>query len=303
MLRRPLLLSLLLATAVAVPALAQTSGSQLQYNQTCTTANASQEDKDNAAKLFEVAKKSLNVSDFDRAISLFKQSYDFYCAPEILLWLADAFERKGDRPEAVRALLEYKRRLGDSLPPDKKAEIDRRIQNLGGNPSGTTTAPATTTSSTTSTTTSATTTTTATSTGTGPVATTTATAVPTSTATAGGGGGGGHSIAPWIVVGVGGAALVTGAILVPIGAGKVSDAEKQCPSRTNCSSTVTSEGNSGRTLQSVGFIVGGVGLAAVIGGLIWHFVEPTGPSQPSTGTFVSPAVGPGYAGLAAGGAF
>jgi hypothetical protein len=309
MLRRPILLGALLATAVAVPALAQTGGGgQLQYSQTCTTANASQEDKDSAAKLFEVAKKSLNESDFDRAISLFKQSYDFYCAPEILLWLADAFERKGDRPEAVRALLEYKRRAGDTLTQDKRDQIDRRIRNLGGNPNGSSsasaTAPATTsaTAPTTTGTVAATVTPTGTGTATAPTASTNGTTAPTDT----GAPSGGHTIAPWIVVGVGGAAVITGAILLPIGIGKVNDANNACPTRMGCAPNIASQGNSGRSLEGAGYVVGGIGLAAVIGGLLWHFLEPTGPSTTAT-TGVAPVpvpvVGPGYAGVSAGGAF
>ncbi len=52
-------------------------------------------------------------------------------------------------------------------------------------------------------------------------------------------------------------------------------------------------------MANVGFIVGGVGIAAVAGGLIWHFLEPTG--EKTAG--LVPQLGPGYAGMALSGTF
>jgi hypothetical protein len=60
-------------------------------------------------------------------------------------------------------------------------------------------------------------------------------------------------------------------------------------------------GNTGRTLEGIGITVGAVGIAAVAGGIIWHFVEPAG--SPKTGTTVTPVISPGYGGLAVGGSF
>ena len=61
------------------------------------------------------------------------------------------------------------------------------------------------------------------------------------------------------------------------------------------SASDASKGNDGRTLETVGVIGIGVGAAAVAGGLIWHFVEPT--SRPTAGAFrVSPVLGPASAG-------
>jgi hypothetical protein len=52
-------------------------------------------------------------------------------------------------------------------------------------------------------------------------------------------------------------------------------------------------------------VVTGVGAAALAGGLIWYFAEPR--SAETTGTLlkpnVTPAVTPGFAGLALSGAF
>jgi len=62
----------------------------------------------------------------------------------------------------------------------------------------------------------------------------------------------------------------------------------------------TSQENSGILVRGVGIAVAGVGLAGIVGGLVWHFVEPTGPAK--TATFL-PAIGPGYAGLSFGASF
>jgi hypothetical protein len=45
-----------------------------------------------------------------------------------------------------------------------------------------------------------------------------------------------------------------------------------------------------------------VGVAAVVGGLVWHFAERTTP-EAGTATRVTPVVTPGYAGVSLGGAF
>lgn len=113
---------------------------------------------------------------------------------------------------------------------------------------------------------------------------------------------------PWVVVGVGGAALVAGVVLYAVGGPQISDAEKTCGTQhTNCppgpaGANAISEGNSGRTLETVGVVVGAVGVAGVAGGLLWHFLEPTSTSgAPSTA--LSPVVAPGYAGVSVGGHF
>ena len=303
-LRRTVPLLTLVAIAAAVPALAQTPvGAPLKYNQTCNEAT---KDTQRAVQLFNVGQQFLTESNFDKAIGLFKDAYDTDCtAVDLLRWLADAFERAGNRPEEVRALKEYLRRTPN--PPDKST-LEKRIINLGGSldsaPTATTSAPTAvatvpTASATTTATTAPTTTASAT-------ATTAPTTAPTS---APGSTGRGHTVYPWIVVGAGGAAVITGGILLAIGSGKVSTADSACnpmpPGSRMCSnSDAVTSGNSGRSLETVGVIVGAVGLAAVAGGLVWHFMEPTRPKQEAgPSAHVTPAVGPGYAGLSLGGAF
>jgi len=111
---------------------------------------------------------------------------------------------------------------------------------------------------------------------------------------------------------VGGAALVTGVILLAIGESDISNATTLCGPLTpkkECSGNADAANNAqstGNTLAAVGGIVGGVGVLAVAGGLIWHFVEPTGPDTTAAKTGkveLRPDARPGYGGLTIVGSF
>lgn len=284
------------ASVVAVPALAQQTGSS-GYPAPCPTSQVSKADVDRAHTVFLSGKGFLDESNYDKAISYFKDAYSIDCSVHAILpIIATAYERKGDKQSAVGALQEYLKRVPNA--PDREV-VERRIKNLQDQiaqekatataappppPSATTAAP------------------TATATG-APTATTTAPAEPTGTVTSVPPSEGGHTVAPWIVVGVGGAAAIAGVVLFAVGAGDISTAEQKCPVHNNCNdSSVQSTGNTGRTLETVGVVAGSVGVAAVVGGLLWHFMEPTSGSS-TAGTTVTPVVAPGYAGLGLGGRF
>jgi hypothetical protein len=89
------------------------------------------------------------------------------------------------------------------------------------------------------------------------------------------------------------------------GAGDVSTASGECgPTRMCASAAAATQGNRGRSLETLGAVVGTVGVATVVAGIVAHFVEkPSAATGTSTGTLVSPVVAPGYAGLALGGGF
>lgn len=83
---------------------------------------------------------------------------------------------------------------------------------------------------------------------------------------------------------------------------------KQCPNFSNCDPAVASGGNSAETRQKIwgGVAIGGLVVAA--GGVAWYFLQPHGAShseakRSSTTPEFTPAVGPGYAGVALSGAF
>jgi hypothetical protein len=104
---------------------------------------------------------------------------------------------------------------------------------------------------------------------------------------------------------VGGALVVTGAILLVAGSGKVSSANTACPAHVGCPQSVADSGNTGRTFETLGIIGGVAGIVGVGAGLVWHFTEST--SAPATatnrGTYVTPVVTPGFAGMSLGGSF
>lgn len=292
--RKPFLVLLLVGMAVAVPALAQTTSS---YPAACDASKVSKTDVDRAHTVFLSGKGFLDESNYDKAISYFKDAYSIDCSVHgILPIIATAYERKGDKAEAIHALEEYLQRVPTA--PDHEV-IEHRIRNLKDQlaqekPTATATATAPTATATVVPTVPPPPTTT-----TPPPPTTSA---PTST---GAPASGGHTATPWVVVGVGGALMITGGVLFGVGSGNINTATQQCPSHTNCASSVANTGNTGRVEEGVGIAVGAVGVGAVVGGLVWHFVEG-GSSSPASGMttpHVSPVVAPTFAGLAVGGSF
>ncbi|MGD0524658.1 MAG: hypothetical protein ABSE49_05925 [Polyangiaceae bacterium] len=105
---------------------------------------------------------------------------------------------------------------------------------------------------------------------------------------------------PWTVMGLGGAGLVLGAVAGGIAIGKHSDLAKVCGGgtcNTDQQSAVDSYHSMG-TLSTVGFVVGGVGVAA---GVVLLLVKPSAPqvSPATTGSSpltVTPVVGLGSLG-------
>jgi len=293
---KPLLALAILALGVAVPAFAQQPSG---YPAACEASKVSKSDVDRAHTVYLSGKQYLEESNYDKAISYFKDAYSIDCSVHGLLpIIATAYERKGDKAEAIRALQEYQKRAANA--PDHDV-IERRIRNLQDQlgpqqPTATTSAPAVTATAATS------------SAPTGPArvepgapsatSAAPAAAAPTSASS------GGHSAMPWVLVGAGGAAVVAGIVIYVVGAGDVSDAEQVCgPNHDKCpvGSPAVDKGNNGRTLEAAGGVVGGVGLAAVIGGIVWHIAENPGPAR--TGVALRPALAPGYAGVSLGGRF
>jgi hypothetical protein len=127
--------------AMAVPALAQTSSG---YPAACEASKVSKIESDRAHTVFLSGKGFLDESNYDKAISYFKDAYSIDCSVHgILPIIATAYERKGDKASAVDALEEYLRRVPTA--PDRDV-VERRIRNLKdqiGQAATTTTATAT----------------------------------------------------------------------------------------------------------------------------------------------------------------
>ncbi len=97
---------------------------------------------------------------------------------------------------------------------------------------------------------------------------------------------------PWVAVGAGGALALTGAILLPVGYGKVSDLESECGSdHSQC--TTQDQVDRGdqaysRFIQPGGALLG-VGLAAAAGGVAWELFWNKPRTGAATGWQVLPA--------------
>ena len=104
---------------------------------------------------------------------------------------------------------------------------------------------------------------------------------------------GGHGVAPWLVVGVGAAAVITGVLLMVVATANKSAAEDECPNGL-CPAGVdpkvqAQKVDSANSIGLAGLVTIPVGVLVVAGGLTWHFLEP--------------AAAPGYAGVRLRGSF
>jgi tetratricopeptide (TPR) repeat protein len=290
--RHPLASVVSIATILVVPVLAQSS-STTTYPPPCDASKVSKSDSDRAHTVFLSGKQYLDESNYDKAISYFNDAYSIDCSVHgILPIIATAFERRGDRAEAVRALEEYTRRAPNA--PDREV-VERRIRNLKDQIAREAPPPPPTAS--------------AAPPPPPPPSTASAAPEPPSAApseppppvaeheTRSGSG-----VGPWVLVGVGGAAVVTGVILYGVGASAISSAQSECGGqRMNCPASVSNKGNGGRTTEDVGGVVAGVGLAAAAAGIVWKLVGSSG-SAASTSASIAPVFAPGYVGLNLGGA-
>jgi tetratricopeptide (TPR) repeat protein len=299
--RHRLVSAVSVVTIVAVPVLALSS-SATTYPPPCDASKVSKSDSDRAHTVFLSGRQYLDESNYDKAISYFNDAYSIDCSVHgILPIIATAFERQGNRAEAVRALEEYQRRAPNAGDHEV---IERRIRNLKDQiaretpppppPSASAPPPP-------------------------PPPPPSASAAPEPPAPppppppAADHAGNGPGVAPWVLVGVGGAALVTGVIVYAVGASAISSAQNECPSRMGCPSDVASKGNGGRSTEVAGAVVGGIGVAAAAAGVVWKIVGSSGSgSSPAAGSAstappaarvsLAPAFAPGYVGLNLGGA-
>lgn len=288
----------------ALPAIAEEP--PVKYPPPCDPSQVTKSDVDRAHSVFLSGRQYLEESNYDKAIGYFIDAYAIDCSIHAILpIIATAYERKGDRAEAIRALEEYVKRAPDAADHEV---IERRIKNLREQLARETSAAPTAVP------------TAAPSASVPPAAPpapppessaapvpSASSASPTPPPTAPGlpsRANEPHSALPWVAVGVGGAAVAAGIALYAVGAGDVSSASSNpnCNSARMCTlQTLVTKGNDGRTLETVGGVVGGVGLALTAAGLIWHFVEKPGPAGASGA--IRPVVAPGYAGIGAVGEF
>lgn len=243
-------------------------------------------DVEAARAMHTAAVELFNRGEYDRAIENWRDTYKVHCtAHAVLLNVASAYENKGDKESAIAALEAYLKRSPDA--PDAES-TKKRIEELKKSiPPKADTAP------------------TASSSARPPPPPPTAQAKFERP----------FGYKPWIAVGAGGAALVAGALLVPIGLSFISEAEDACGPNHACKQSqadIADKGNTGRTLVIAGDIALGVSAGALAGGLVWQFLlnKPravpqqnraldTGQSMP----VITPVLGSGFSGVLLRGSF
>jgi len=241
---------------------------------------------------FQAGNAAYGEADYDRAINYWEDAYRRDCtAHPMLLNLARAYEINGQKRHAVNALRTYVARNPNS---GDEGQIKRRIEKLDEQiqteAAATTTAPPPGPAQPVTTQPPAP----------APMETPPPQAEPAPT--------GKRSAVPLIVVGAGAVATVVGGVIFFGARSDISDFEKQCPVDPTTGHNVCPAGtsyaddaNAAESRQTLGEVIGGVGLAAVAGGLIWYFVQK--PSSPASSTAVVPAFAPGYGGLELAGKF
>ena len=278
--RKLVMFGLLGVVTISVPAFAQQSGPSAQpYPPACSATSVSQANSEQAHAIYNAGRVAYDEGNYDGAIAQFRDAYRRDCAKhDLLIIISRSYELKGDKVEAVKALELYLERVKD--PPDAvthRTKIDNLKKQIAAQPPPP--PPPTATSTSTASTT---------------------TQPPQEIRE--------HTVAPWILVGVGGAAIVTGLIILVSAPGLPSN----CNASTNTCVRAAGEPDSQysddqnkatnhENLPKIGLGVLIPGAAILAGGLIWHFAEPTGPVKKDA--LLTPVLAPGYAGLSAVGRF
>jgi hypothetical protein len=240
-----------------------------------------QADVDGAAGSHRAAKAYYERADYDKAIQLWRDAYNFDCTkPAVFLNMANAYEKKGDKVAAVAMLETYLVRAPKDAADAStiSAKINNLKSSIKAQPEPAATAPAPTS--------------TAPPPGPAPTASVQPDA-PTPPAT----GERPFGVIPWVVAGVGAAAAIGGIVPLVIGFSDISAAEELCgaehdscprnPDREE--QAIIDAGESGQNLVTVGWVLVGVGAGALVGGLVWQFVFNNPEPASTTGRVKAPA--------------
>ena len=289
--RKHLCLWLVGGAVAFAPALAHAEDEPKAYPE-CTKAPTDAETA--AAKgAYQAGNASFDEADYPRAITYWEDAYRRDCTANLLLKnLARAYELYSQKRQAVVALETFLVREPGS---GDREQIQRRIEALKKQIAAEKAAPV--------------------ATGPTPPVTPVHPEAPTQPEQPGATTKS-RPIYPLIVAGAGGVVLIVGSVILIAGAKDVKNFEDKCPNHmcpnlmpgtaagTAAQNDLISQGNDARSKEKLGGIIAGVGGAAVIGGLIWYFAQPT---KTEAATLlrprVSPAVTPGFAGLSLSGAF
>jgi hypothetical protein len=303
------LVPLLLGVAVAVPALAQPPAERplTRYPPNNPVRCEQTKDLEVAQSHFVIGEKAHENGDYDTAAREFAASYEADCTKHDLLIIISRTHEKASTKDTARHLFEaalaletYLERVKDDAKTKERkdlvASLRRRAQEADAKARASASASAS--------------------------ATPTATATTTATADRPA-----RPIYPWIVVGAGGALVVGGAITWGIGnANKPDgcsfssntcsfDAYKDAGIEIDSSGKQTNakyrqaqqDAGNAKGLATAGVVLMTLGAVAAAGGVVWYFAQPEGDQGKTHASGarprVSPAVGPGFAGVQASGAF
>jgi tetratricopeptide (TPR) repeat protein len=234
---------------------------------------------------FQAGNASFNEADYARAIDYWEDAYRRDCtANPLLLNLARAYELAGRKRQAVVSLETFLSREPNS---GEKEQINRRIEvlkkKIAEEDAAAAAAPASTVGGATTP---------------GPTSGPIVSPEPTEKAR--------RSPWPWVVMGVGGAAVIVGTIGAVDNKKKIDNVEAKCPMHQCVGGDTESinQGNAARTALNRSVIITTVGGVAVVGGVIWWFFDKKSVDNANqTATRFSPLVAPHLAGLSVSGAF
>lgn len=225
-------------------------------------------ENEEAKKKFIAARQDYEEGSYDSALKRFRDAYALDCKPELLLLISATWERKGDKQQAIFALELFVQRAPKDHPD--MTTTQSKIENLK-KQSPPPPPPVT------------------------PPPPPPQAADPNE-----------HTIYPWLVVGLGVVAIPVGIVLVAT----APDVPSNCNEDTGKCTVVPgreSEEQKDRDTAGkavgqpvVGIVIAAGGAALIAGGLLWHFLEPTGPKDKAK---LRPSIAPGFAGLSYTGSF
>lgn len=274
---------LLLAVATA-PLAERTAFAQtrtaVDYPAACASVPASESER--AHTLYGAGKAYYDDGNYEQAIAQFREAYKKDCSKhELLIIISRSYELHNERAEAIKALELYLERSPNA--PDTQQQ-KTRIENLKRELAKERAAAA------------------AAAAAAGPAA-------PKQEIRE-------HTIPPWIVVGLGGATVIVGIVVLatapslPAGCNNDNNSCSKDPTGKETDAafkTRQEQAGQAKDQPIYGAIAIGGGAILVAGGLLWHFLEPTGPVEAAPNAKIkpklTPQIGHGYGGLSLGGTF
>jgi len=259
---------------------------------------ATPEEIDGARGAHQAAKQFYERAEYTRAIQYWRDVFNFDCnAVNTLLNIANAYEKLGDRQNAIFALEAYVKRVKAADPEVDASKIEARIQNLQALLQAQASASASASSSAAP----------------PPPSATAPPPPPPPSATTPPIMGKPYGFKPLIPIVAGAAVFITGGVVAGAGSRQITNAQERCKEapagQWSCPNQADVDAaKTGQTMVLTGKIVLGVGLAGMAGGFAWELFlnkrAPMQPDKPAKGSVhLSPSMSPGMTGATLHGTF